>query len=148
MNARRRPLEGRVVLVLGAGDPVGEAAALHASALGASIVVAGPRLGPVVATAGLVAATRGTVRVVEAPSPPLLDAALLAVAAAALAPVTDALVAAGAMPDLDAARRAADDLRRALPDGARVELLDARPADGPRRAAERAVGAWVSAARG
>lgn len=146
MTARRRPLEGRVVLLLGAGDPVAEAAALHASALGAAIVAAGPRLGPVVATAGLVAATRGTVRVVEAPAPPLLGEALLAAAGAALSPVSDVLVASGAFPDLDAARRAADGLRAHLPETARVELLDARPPDGPRRAAERAVGAWAAAA--
>ncbi len=109
-----RPLRGRVVLIVG-GDPAARSAALHLSAHGASVVLAAACPSDAVETAGLVASQGGTARVVEAPSPPLLGAALLSAAAQALAPATDVLVSEVAFATAEAARDALRDLAAGLP---------------------------------
>jgi hypothetical protein len=119
-----RALRGRVVLVVGAGDPLARDVSLHLAARGAAIVAAGPALDPVVATAGLVAAQGGTVRVIEDTVPPLLGRALLTAAARTLDLVTDVLVAPSAFPSREAAATAARDLGLTLEPGGLSLLLD------------------------
>lgn len=81
-----------MVLVVGADDSATRRTALHLAAQGARLVVMGSDAQEVLITAGLVAASGGTVRVLDA-RPDLDVDALLAAAARELAPVTDALVA-------------------------------------------------------
>ena len=131
----REPLLGRVVLVVGGGDPAAQAIALRLSAHGASLVVAGPALTPVLATAGLAAASGGTARVIEAPSPPLLGRALLEAARHVLAPPTDALVSAAAFSDPADARAAHGALEALLGPGGITLLVEARPPGGVKAAA-------------
>jgi NAD(P)-dependent dehydrogenase (short-subunit alcohol dehydrogenase family) len=126
-----------VVLVVGAGDGIGRAAALHLSAHGAAVVLAGPRLDDVVEAAGLVAAAGGTVRVVETPCPPLDAAGAVAAATAALDRPTDAVLHVPAFASDPAARAFATLLSPLLPAGARVEVLAAVPFPAERQAAER-----------
>jgi hypothetical protein len=140
-----RPLEGRVVLVVGAGDRCAQAVALHLSARGASVVVAGPVLAPVVLTAGLVAAQGGTVRVVEEPAPPLHGRALVHAATQALAAVTDVVVSPDAFPSRTAALAEARDLAAGLALGAVATVVDVPTAGGERTAAERVVARFLEA---
>ena len=135
----RGPLRGRAVLVIGAGDRAGQAAALHLSAHGAALLLAGPELGAVVATAGLIAAAGGTVRVVEESCPPLPVGEAHRLASEALEPPTDGVVSASSFPTPAAAKSAHETLRAHLPASAVVVLLDAVPAGGERAAAERIV---------
>lgn len=137
MTARKRPLAGRVVLVVGAGDPVARAISLHLAALGASVILAAPRPEDSVETAGFVAAQGGIARVVESPSPPLLGADLLRAASDALAPPTDAAFASSAFASRDAASAALAALAALLPSGAVAVLADDHPAPSARAAAER-----------
>ena len=130
------PLRGRVVLVLGAGDPAGQAAALHLSALGARLLLAGPELGAIVTTAGLIAAAGGTVRVVEASCPPLPIADAHRLASEALEPPSDGVVSAASFSSPAAAKSAFDTLRAHLPSGAKVVLLGDVPVGDEREAAE------------
>jgi NAD(P)-dependent dehydrogenase (short-subunit alcohol dehydrogenase family) len=124
-------------LVLGAGDGSARAAALRLSALGAAVVAAGPEVDDAVATAGLIAASGGTVRVIEAKAPPLCGADLLHQAASALEPPTDALVAEAAFETAAAAAAAADDLAARLPHGALVFVVPRAGVGEERSAAER-----------
>jgi NAD(P)-dependent dehydrogenase (short-subunit alcohol dehydrogenase family) len=94
----RRPLRGRIVLVVGADDPATRRTALHLAARGASLIVAGRDRDEVLATAGLGAASGATIRVIEAPSPPLDGHALIDLATQVLAAPTDVLVAAAIGP--------------------------------------------------
>ncbi len=141
MTANRRPLAGRTVLVLGAADPVASSAALHAAARGAAVVAAGPDVPNVILTAGLIAATGATGRVVEDAAPPLLGAGLVRAAVAALGPaappITDVVVAVALFGSPAAADAAVADLVAALPAGARVHRAEAAPADGPKAAGRR-----------
>jgi uncharacterized protein with beta-barrel porin domain len=132
-----------VVLVLGAGDRAGQAAALHLSALGAALLLAGPELGAIVATAGLIAAAGGTVRVVEDACPPLPIADAHRLASEALEPPSDGVVSTASFPSAAAAKTAFDTLRAHLPAGATVVLLDAVPAGDERAAAERLASAFT-----
>jgi NAD(P)-dependent dehydrogenase (short-subunit alcohol dehydrogenase family) len=133
----RGPLRGRAVLVLGAGDKAGQAVALRLSALGAALLLAGPDLGAVVTTAGLIAAAGGTVRVVEAGCPPLPVADAHRLASEALEPPTDCVVSSAAFESPAAAKKAHETLRARLPADAVAVLLDAVPAGAERAAAER-----------
>jgi hypothetical protein len=135
-----------VVLVLGAGDRAGQAAALRLSALGAALLLAGPDLGAIVTTAGLIAAAGGTVRVVEEACPPLPVADAHRLAADALEPPSDGVVSAASFPTPAAARAAFEMLRAHLPAGAVAVLLDAVPAGDERAAAARVAGAFAPAA--
>jgi NAD(P)-dependent dehydrogenase (short-subunit alcohol dehydrogenase family) len=137
------PLRGRVVLVLGAGDRAGQAAALHLSALGAALLVAGPDLGAIVTTAGLIAAAGGTVRVVEEACPPLPIADAYRLATDALEPPSDAVLSAASFTTASAAKAAFDTLRAHLPAGATVVLLSDVPAGDERAAAERLAAAFT-----
>ena len=140
MTPRHRPLAGRVLLVVGAGDPVAREVALRASALGAEVIAAGPALAPVVVTAGMIAASGAVVRVVEAPSPPLLGDPLLCVARETLAPVTHAAVAASAFAGEDDARRATADLASVLGVERAATVASLEGGAGPRAAAVSIVG--------
>jgi NAD(P)-dependent dehydrogenase (short-subunit alcohol dehydrogenase family) len=131
VTVRHRALRGRVFLVLGAGERTARATALRLSAHGAAIVAAGPHPHDVVTTAGLVAASGGVARVIEARCPPLPVAELLVAAAAALEPPTDAVVCPRAFASPAAAAEAARDLAAALPASAGVHLLDADAPIGP-----------------
>jgi hypothetical protein len=71
---RRDALRGQVLLVVGAADRADRAVALHASAHGAAVVLAGPSLAEIVRLAGEVASSGGRVRVVETPTPPAAPA--------------------------------------------------------------------------
>lgn len=137
----RRPLAGRTVLVLGAADPVASSAALHAAARGAAVVAAGPDVPQVILTAGLIAATGAVGRVVEEAAPPLLGAALVRAATAALGPaagpITDVVIAAALFSTPASAQAATADLVAALPPGTRVHAAEAAPVDGPKAAGRR-----------
>jgi NAD(P)-dependent dehydrogenase (short-subunit alcohol dehydrogenase family) len=141
----RGPLRGRVVLVLGAGDRAGQAAALHLSALGAALLFAGPELGAIVTTAGLIAAAGGTVRVVEEACPPLPIADAHRLASEALEPPSDAVVSAASFTSAAAAKTAFDTLRAHLPAGATVVLLGDVPAGDERAAAQEVAAAFTKA---
>jgi hypothetical protein len=134
---RAGPLRGRVVLVVGAGDRLAQAVALHLAARGAAVVAAGPALPALLVTAGLVATQGGTVRVVEEPAPPAGGAALLGAAAEALAAPTDVVVSPDAFATRAAAAAATRDLASALGPGAVAIVLDVPIAGGERAAAER-----------
>ncbi len=112
-----RPLRGHVVLVVGAGDPTARALALHLSALGAAVIAAGPALDAVVVTAGLIAASGGTVRVVETAAPPCGGRALVAAAQEALETPTAAFLSESAFPSAAAVETAARELSAWLPPG-------------------------------
>lgn len=130
-GAKPRPLARRVVLVVGADDSATRRTALHVAAQGARLVVTGSDAPEVLITAGLVAASGGTARVLDAR--PDLDAdALLAAAARELAPVTDALVA-GTSPGAESLARA---LVGALGAGAIVRAVPPRPPQGERAFAQ------------
>ena len=131
------------MLVLGAGDRAGQATALRLSALGAALLLAGPDLGAVVTTAGLVAAAGGTVRVVETPSPPLPIADAHRLASEALEPPTDGVVSAASFATPAAARTAFEMLRAHLPASAVVILMDAVPAGQERAAATRVTASFT-----
>ena len=131
------------MLVVGAGDRAAQAAALHLSALGAAVVAAGPSLDGVVVTAGLVAASGGTVRVVERPAPPLASAELVRLATEALEPPTDAVLSAATYATRAAAHEAARELSSLLAPGARVAVLEAVPAGEERAAALRLVARFL-----
>lgn len=137
----RRPLAGRTLLVVGAADPVASSAALHAAARGAAVVAAGPDVPKVILTAGLIAATGATGRVVEEAAPPLLGAALVRAAVAALGPaatpITDVVVADAVFATPAAAAAAGAELIAALPPGAHLHRAEAAPADGPKAAGRR-----------
>ena len=145
MSRLRGPLRGRAVLVLGAGDRAGQAASLRLSALGAALLLAGPDLGAIVTTAGLIAAAGGTVRVVEQACPPLRIADAHRLASEALEPPSDGVVSAASFPTAAAARAAFEMLRAHLPAGAVVILMDAVPAGEERAAAARVGEAFAPA---
>jgi hypothetical protein len=134
-----------VVLVVGAGERTARATALRLAAHGAAVVAAGPHPDDVVTTAGLVAASGGVARVIEAPAPPLLGADLLASAAGALEPPTDAVVSPRAFASDAEASEAARALAAALPPGAGVHLLDPDAPIGPE--AERVAELFLAARR-
>jgi len=147
VTPRPRPLAGRVVLVVGAGDRATRDVARRLGALGASIVSADPSVREAATTAGLVAAGAGTARVVEEASPPLLGAALLRAATAALSAPTDALVAEATFTDRAAASAAADALAAAMGASARVVVVDAAPAGGSKEQAARIAEAFLAGGR-
>lgn len=141
----RKPLLDRVVLVLGAGDPATRTLALHAAALGAALVCAGPVLPPVLETAGLAAATGGTARVIESPAPPLGGLDLARAATGVLAPPTDAVIGEAAFASPAAAQAAAASISAVLARGARVLLVPERPDGGSKAHATRVLDAWIAA---
>ena len=134
-----------MVLVLGAGDRAARAAALRLAAHGAAIVAAGPDLGDVVVTAGMVAAAGGVSRVIEGKAPPLEGAELLLEAAATLEPPTDALVAESAFASSAAAWEAAHYLGVQMQKGARVAILPRIPAGQESAAGEKIAARFVGA---
>lgn len=148
MSRMRRPLRGRVVLVVGAGDPAAQAVALHLSALGAALIAAGPDLDPVLATAGLAAASGSIARVIEAKSPPLLGAELIARATEALEPPTDVIAAASAFSPSSLAAAAVEALLRLLRPGAQGVVVEAAPPAGRKAFAEAVAARFVAAVGG
>lgn len=143
-SPNRRPLRDRVILVVGAGDPATRTMALHAAAHGAALVCAGPVLPPVLQTAGLAAASGGTVRVIETPAPPLGGLDLARAAAAALAPPTDAFLAETAFASSFEAHAEAAALSAVLASGARVLVVPARPEGGAKAYAASTLDAWIA----
>lgn len=141
----RKPLRDRVILVVGAGDLATRTLALHAAARGASLVCAGPVLGPVLETAGLAAATGGTARVIEAPAPPLLGLALARAAASVLAAPTDAMIAEAAFDGPASAHAAGAALAAVLTSGAQLWLVPTKPDGGSKEYARRSLDAWIAA---
>jgi len=144
-GAEKKRLRDRVILVVGAGDLPTRTMALHAAAHGAAIVCAGPVLAPVLETAGLAAATGGTARVIEAPTPPLGGLELVRAAAGVLAEPTDAVIAEAAFASPFAAHAEAAALSAVLAGGARVLLVPARPDGGSKAHAARVLDAWIAA---
>lgn len=132
----RRPLTGRTILVVGADDETARRTALHLAARGAALIFAGRDHGKVLVAAGYAASSGGMTRVIEEASPPLLGAALLERATAALRRPTDVVVAEAVFAAPADATVAADEFRALLGATAHTIVVPTRPTGGSRAFAE------------
>lgn len=139
----RRPLHGRIVLVIGADDVATRGAALHLSARGAALVACGRDRDAVLITAGLAAASGGTVRVVDEATSPLLDPGVIDAATRALGRPTDALVSG---PLVDESPALVDRLRALVGSAGSLGVVPVRPPGGARAFAEAMCAAFEAAA--
>ena len=125
----RRPLRGRIVLVIGAEDASTRRTALHLSARGAALIVAGVDREAVLMTAGLAAASGATSRVIDENVSLLSGTAVFDAATRLLARPTDVLIAEGIMTNTP---MLAHEVRTLLGPTAFGCVVPARPAGGER----------------
>lgn len=141
----RRPLRGRIVLVIGAEDASTRRTALHLSARGAALIVSGVDAQAVLLTAGFAAASGATTRVIEESVSLLSGRAVVDAATRLLARPTDVLIADGIMTN---APRLAHEVRTLLGPSAFGCVVPARPSGGERAFAAETCAAFEASLAG